>query len=92
MARKTTNLTAAARRGTESDKAETEGLVDAIRVRALSTRRCRLGQCFDAEGTVFAEDELTREQLEVFMADPLLKVEVAKIPAPVVDAENEESA
>jgi hypothetical protein len=91
MARKTTNLTAA-QRGTESDKAETEGLVDAIRVRALNNRRCRLGQCFDTEGTVFAEDELTREQLEVFMADPLLKVEAAKIPAPAVDSENEGAA
>lgn len=54
-----------------------------IRVRSIPERRCRAGLCFDQDGQVFTQDDLTREQLEALAADPLLKVE------PVTAADSE---
>lgn len=59
---------------------EEDGEIEAIRVRSIPERRCRAGVCFDQAGRIFTEDELSREQLVAWVADPLLKVESCTVP------------
>lgn len=59
------------------------GEIVGVRVRSIPERRCRAGMCFDRDGQVFDPDDLSQEQVEALVADPLLKVE------PVTAADNQ---